>query len=65
MQLIAVYMTWDGQVGKLTNCSFTQCQHMIARENSWHLNEIGVVTCAKKTILGPFDTADNLTPRTI
>ena len=37
----------DGQVGKLTNCSITQCQQMIARENSCHLREIGVVTCAK------------------
>ena len=37
----------DGQVGKLTNCSITQCQQMIARENSWHIKEIGVVTCAK------------------
>ena len=37
----------DGQVGNLTNCSITQCQQMIARENSWHIKEIGVVTCAK------------------
>ena len=45
----------DGQVGKLTNCSITQCQQMIARENSWHIKEIGVVTCAKKPVkMGSF-----------